>query len=477
MRVFEAYKSQPLFSDKLLIFTFISLSVLFAGIIVGSVYTELIIYIVPAIVGIIVFYFALINSKFWLYTLLALSGVFFHSASDGISVLDVILALYFIGSIFVWFFHRLFIVRKKVVENIGDWLILAFFLFIPLNLVMVLLNDADPELWLREAMMMSILLIYFPIRDVVRKELDIKKFLIVFALIIAGVGIFQLYDYYLRVTVRMVYAYELIHSMNTNQTLYTAASLVGLIFLITTDSIRIRLISVIFTAMSVAFLFSTFSRTFWLILVLSTFIIFLIVPNRKKIRMFFSVAILLTFLGSAAFLLMRDNVTLLFEASKKRLMSSTKVGEDISLRSRIIEWEKVGALISEYPLGGNGLGKYFHFYEPITMQTKRTAIIHNGYLYLTYRLGIPMSLFFFGFVIFYLFKAFNLLNRTKNDFEKSLVYSIIGVFFSLLLSNYTSSQFFYRDGIFVTATIISLICILERIINQNKLSESAVNAN
>lgn len=477
MLMLDAHKKQFLFSDKLLIVGLILFSIFFSAIIIASVYFDVLLYVLPIIATLPIFYFVTVKPKIWLYTLLILTGIFFQTTGEGVSVLDAVMAFYFLGSILAWFFHRAFIIRKKVAENVGDWLILAFFILIPLNLIIVLINDADPELWLRETLMMAIVLMYFPIRDIVRTEGDIKKMLLVFAVVIAGVGTFQLYDYYIRVTAKMVYAYELIHSMSTNQTLYTAASLVGLIFLITTDSLKVRIISIIFTAMSVAFLFSTFSRTFWLILVLSAFLIFLIVPYRKKIRMALSVGLLIIFIGSSAFLLMRDNITLLYEASKTRLLSSTKVKDDISLRSRLIEWEHVLNLIYANPLGGNGLGKQFHFYEPIKMQTKHTSIIHNGYLFLPYRLGIPLSMFYFSFLMFYVFKTINLLPKARSDFEKSLIYSIIGVFMSLFISNYTSSQFFYRDGIFVTAMIISLICILERIINQKSLSESTADAN
>ncbi|MCO5251207.1 MAG: O-antigen ligase family protein [Candidatus Kapabacteria bacterium] len=473
----DAHKKQFLFSDKLLIVGLILSSIFFAAIILASVYFDVMLYVLPVIAIAPLFYFVTVKPKIWLYTLLALTGIFFQTTGGGISAIDVVMAIYFLGSILAWFFHRMFVIRKKVAENIGDWLVLAFFILIPLNLIIVIMNDADPELWLRETLMMAIVLMYFPIRDIVRTEADIKKVLLVFAIVIAGVGTYQLYDYYIRVTAKMVYAYELIHSMSTNQTLYTAASLVGLIFLITTESVKVRIFSIIFTAMSVAFLFSTFSRTFWVILVLSVFLIFLIVPFQKKIRMALSIGFLVIFIGSSAFLLMRDNVTLLYEASKNRLLSSTKVRDDISLRSRLIEWEQVLNLIYENPLGGNGLGKHFHYYEPIRMQTKHTSIIHNGYLFLPFRLGIPLSLFYFSFLTFYVFKTINLLPKARSEFEKSLIYSIIGVFMSLFISNYTSSQFFYRDGIFVTAMIIAFICILERIINQKSLSESTADAN
>lgn len=449
----------------------ILISLIFGGLTLGLVYFELSIYLIPVLLVFPLIYLVTKNTKVWLYTLAIVLGIFFQSAGEGISVLDVIVGSYLLGSVILWFFYHLAIKKIHIVRNKGDWLILSFLILMPLNLAVTIFNDADAELWLREYLMMFVMLLYFPIRDAIRNEKDFKEFLIVLAFVIVLVGGYQLYDYYIRVTVKMVYAYELIHAMNVNQTLYTSSAVMGLIFLITTDSIKTRIVALLFTGLSVVFLFSTFSRTFWVILLLTVFAMFIIVPGEKKLRLTVYVGVIITFIGIMAFLFMKDNITILYEVSKKRLLSTTKAGQDISLRSRLVEWSVVTDKIISNPLGGNGLGKQFHFYEPITMTTRRTEIIHNGYLYLLYRVGIPLSLFYFGFLVFYLFKAINLISRAKSDFAKSLAYSIIGLFLTLFIANYTSSQFFYRDGLFVTAMVISFICILENLIYFNIRTE------
>lgn len=448
------------------------ISILFSSITLLLVYLEYAVFLAPALIVFPFLYFIITKPKVWLFGLAIMSGIFFQSAGEGISIIDVVTGAYLLGSVIIWFAFKLIFKREKVVRNYGDLLILAFFLAMPLNLAITIFHEADTEIWIREFLMMFVMLLYFPIRDSIKSERDMKYFLSIIAIVIIGVGLYQLYDYYIRVTVKMVYAYELIHAMNVNQTLFTSSAVVGLIFLITADNLKVRIVSLIFAALSVIFLFSTFSRTFWLILLLTIFAMFLIVPGEKKIRLSLYVGIIVTFIGIAAMLFMRDNVMILYEVSKKRLLSATKAGQDISLRSRLIEWEKVTDYIKQYPLGGNGLGKQYHFYDPITMVTKRTDIIHNGYLYLIYRIGIPLSLFYFGFLFFYLFKAINLIPKARSDFQKSIAYSIIGLFLTLFIANYTSSQFFYRDGLFVTAMVISFICILENLIISNIISQN-----
>ncbi len=461
-----------IFGSKSNHYLILLLSVLFLGVTLLLVYFELSIFLIPILLAFPLAYLVIKKPKAWLYLLNVFAGIFFHTASDGVTVVDLMLGVYLIGSVILWFAYKLFVKKEKVVRNKGDWLLLTFFLLLPFNLFIAILNDTAPEMWIREYTIMFIMLLYFPIRDIIKTEKDFQQYLLFAAFVILCVGIYQLYDYYIRITVRIVYAYEMAHTMNANQTLYTASSVVGLIFLIMTNDIKLKIFSLIFAASSIFFLITTFSRTFWLILILSTIVFFIIIPMQKKIRMAVYMSFIISFMSIVSFIFLKDNVTILYEVVKKRLFSAGKLTKDMSLYARLVEWELINQKILENPLGGYGLAKKFHFYDPITLKTLHTSVVHNGYLHIIFRIGIPLSLFYFSFLLFYLFKAINLIPKARSDIHKSVSFSAIGLFLTLLLANSTGPIFFYRDGLFVTAMVISFICILENLINSNIISKN-----
>ncbi|MFA6990010.1 MAG: O-antigen ligase family protein [Candidatus Gastranaerophilaceae bacterium] len=434
-------------------------------------YLQIELYVFGIVVGLLYFYLLITSPKFWLYSIGLSTGIFFHSTSEGVSVLDLLFGFLYSGSIIVWFIWQIIFLRKKVIRNFGDWLVLAFFFFLIFNLFISYLNDVNLLLWIKEYFMYSIVLIYFPIRSIIKTEKDLLRFLIFYSFIVIASGAFQIFQYYNRLTEDFVYAYEMKHGININQTLYTAASIYGFLFTFHQTNKKKELLVLLFTSLAIISLIITFSRTFWVVLALAILVFFVLFPLRKKGKIIIYLIMLVSFFAVFGYLFIPEKMYLLVNIIGIRFSSSADGAKDISFVDRLMEWKQVIKKISENPLGGNGLAMKFHFYDVISKKTAFTEIIHNGFLYLIYRAGIPTALFYFSFLIFYTIKAWDNLIKSTSNYLKALSLSNFAVIIILYAVNFTSPQYFFRDGIFVTAFIIAFIGINENILNNKNNSD------
>lgn len=432
------------------------------------IYSELYLFTLPALIALPLIFLVVLRPKIWLYVVAFSTVVFFHAGDEGVGVLDVALGMFYLGSLAVYFVWRGLVFKQKIVTNWGDWAILTFFFLLLFNFFIAVFNEVDPMNWLREYLLISILLIYFPVRDTLKSEKDINLFLIVFGVAIIITGAYQVMEYYRKVNTNIVYAYELKSSITINQTLYTAASIFGFIIAFSQKS-RFKEIAVIaMTSLYVVFLVSTFSRTFWMVLAAAIILMFFLMPASKKILFLTYLAIITVVLLVATFLFMRDQADIALKVVFNRFESTSAGRKDPSLIARFKEWEKVESLIKQNPLGGNGLAKPFTFHFPINSMARHTTIIHNGYYWVIYRAGIPLALLFMFFIVFYTIKSGVLIKHAQTNTERALLIASLSVLLSMYVINLTSSQYFYRDGLFVTAFSIAFISISENMIKARR---------
>jgi hypothetical protein len=86
--------------------------------------------------------------RFWIYLIAASSFLFFSDSEKGISAVDVIIAVFYNGILFVWLFWQLAVKRKKLVDNYADLSIFLFFIFVLLNLIISIINNVSFLDWL-----------------------------------------------------------------------------------------------------------------------------------------------------------------------------------------------------------------------------------------------------------------------------------------------------------------------------------------
>jgi len=400
--------------------------------------------------------------RFWIYLIAVSSFLFFINSEKGISAVDVIIAVFYNGILFVWLFWQLAVKRKKLVDNYADLSIFLFFIFVLLNLIISLLNDVSFLDWLREFTLLSMILYYFPIREYFTEKKHILTLLILFLLSTLCIVFLQYYSYY-QVTLKgLEYAWQLIHSKRINLALFSILISYGTIFLLYQKKLLNKILLILIVILSSGALISTFARTFWVAALVLLFIVFVYVPISQKLRMTRYSLILIVVIFSMITLIFKGNAEIVFSAITQRFTSSTKGTKDISVRARLDEYKVIYKKIQQYPLGGSGMGKEFSFHEPILKYEKRTDFIHNGYLFFSYRLGIPVFLLFLYSFIYFIIKAENYSRLLKDDFYKLIALGSLCSLVLLLVSDFSTTQFLQRDGVFILAVSYALIGIISR---------------
>ncbi|MFC2130545.1 O-antigen ligase family protein [Bacteroidota bacterium] len=420
-----------------------------------------------AVIGCIPLIYLMIRfPRIWIY-LIALSNIyFFYGRGADVSVIEVVLAVQYLGSIGVWFFWELFVKREKLIQNVADLAVMFYFLIILANSVIAYTNEIEMLYWAREAANLLLLAIYFPIRKYFTVKKHLIILLVIYSFVVSATAFLHFYTYAKALQADLVYAYQLAQGIRVNQTLFTSAAMFGFIYALYSKNRVISILLIVFTSISIIGLVTSFSRTFWILLVFELIVIVYYLTGRQRIKLIIYTLITTVILLSAAFFVFQDKAKIAFTLIENRFVSATKGTKDISVQSRFDEYEVVWKGIKEHPMGGNGLAKEISFWNLLSTSTSRARFIHNGYLFIMFRLGIPAALICFFPYFYYFIKGERFGRKIDDSFFRLLSVGSFMSIFLMLVSNFTASQIIQREGVFVTALSFAFIgIVMEKIKN------------
>lgn len=436
---------------KLSITLSICLIIVFTGLIVFLQHLDLLLFAGLTIVLIPALYFMMSKPKYWIYGVLLVFPFFSQDSSSGISTSDVLIGVFYLLSLTFWLIEAVLISKKKLIQDIPDFLLIIFFVFSLLTGFYTYESETSFLNWFKEFARHLIVLFYFPLRYYFGNKEDSKKVLVFFFVMILFCDLIQIAKYYYYINSNIVYAYQLSTSERINQILYTTAIPAGIIFMFYLKSNFLKLIFTGIIITTIGALILTFSRTFWIMVLIDIGIILLYLNNKNRIKLIiFSIFGSIVILG-VTYSLFSDKFQYMTRFIEKRFSSTGDAAKDVSLKARFVEWAEVDEQISNYPLGGQGYAKMFQFRTPLDIYVNRTSNIHNGFLFLIYRFGYPLAILYSFLFIYGLVISFYLTFKFNDDFYKPLSIATFLGYFSMLLTNYTSAQFFYRDSFFVAA--------------------------
>lgn len=137
----------------------------------------------------------------------------------------------------------------------------------------------------------------------------------------------------------------------------------------------------------------TYERTFWVATVAGGLFLLARGDHNARVRSLTAAPIILVMLFAG--LSVASPQTL--PAARERLLSLGQYGSDPSVRYRVTEAHAVVQLIKERPLTGSGFGAIVRWGRPYERVPARDFIFsHNGYLWLTWKLGIAGALLLVG---------------------------------------------------------------------------------
>ncbi len=436
---------------------------LFAGLIYFGLVLEYGLISLGIAAGLPLVYIFFKNPKIWIYFSTAFSFVYLYLTGEGISAEDVMAAVLFNGGVAIWLVHRVLIMRERIIDSFADWLLLFFFFGLMCNAAVAFFNGVDMLSWLREFIMMAVLLMYFPIKYHLRTKNDIRILLFILALVSIAIAATMYYSYYTDTITQAIYAFQLKSARRSNLAFYTAGALVGILYAVT-EKRRIPQLFFAFTGMiSTGALIISFARTYWAALAGGLVLMIIFLPNKNRIFIIAATLITSVLLFALMNLFFQDKARIFYKIIESRLTSSTKGLEDMSLKDRISESASVLKRIEKSPLSGNGMGAEYTFFSPILMMSVTKSFIHNGYLYMFFRLGIPLALVFLLWIFFFFFRSLRNIYHFKDTFSNRVNISVFLIFYILILSDFLTAQFTMRDGILLMTYSSSLLAVSERI--------------
>lgn len=408
-------------------------------------------------IGFLGIFLMIAKPKFWIYSIILLIGLFGTDTGGGISATDVLFAIYFNLTLYLWLLYNVIINKKKIITNRLEWLLVALFVFILITSITTYYYNIEFLLWLREYSLFTLVLYYFPFKEYISDKETVINVMLLFLISAIFSELIQLYRYKNMIS-NVIYAYQLGTSIRINQTLYIVAVSFSFLYIFDIKNLILRYLNLFTIILGTTALISTYSRIFWASLILNFFLIFIFINHKEKIKALGYVLLSVSLVYSAAYFLFGDFLDIALAFIERRFTSSTKGTQDISALSRFAEWDMVMSLIMESPFLGQGYGNPFTFKNPITTWKEYSITIHNGYLFLAYRIGIPLALFYITFFFSMFFKSIFLTLKIKSDiFYKRLIFGVSLVFLSIFITNFLTSTFVQRDGLMISALCYSLV--------------------
>lgn len=475
--------------EKVSLLTYFFSAAIIVAVMVVACVLHIELYVLLSVIGLLLIWAMVYYPKIWIFTI-ALGLAIFVNTDEGVSVIDILAAIFFNSFLIFWFVKKLLAQKAKHLINpdatttqsknfcvtLHDKLFLLFYLFLTLNCVIAIANNVEFFEWVREYLLYTLILYYFPIREYFFEEdgntRSIVILLFLFSLAVLFLDMKQFYNYY-KLLGNIKYAYQIGVSIRLNQQIYSAAVISGITLFFYSKTFWGRLLSFAVTLLSTAAIVSTFSRAFWMAILALIVVLFLYIRPRQILELFLIVLLSAGIMWLAIDTFFPKQSKFMTTYIEKRFNSTSKgIKKDPSLQSRLREYNVVVQRIEETPITGQGIRKDFSFYNNITNETKITSFIHNGYLNIAYKAGIPMAILFYTTMACVMFKGFITSFKLKNVYykyknNKLRLYTALAICGSLSLAmlfitNFVTSSFLFRDGLLVTAFAIAFIDISDK---------------
>ncbi|MDX1438544.1 MAG: O-antigen ligase family protein [Rubricoccaceae bacterium] len=430
-----------------------------AAVVLVSVYSpEILIFIplglVSLAMGILLFRHERINFVIWLggFALLL-------SSDEGYQIHEVLYGLYFYAYLLYWYAERLLVSKRAFVRGPVDvavalWIVLGVLLGGMLGLIF-----GAPITGIRnEVLVLSVLAIYFPIKEYCLNEQ--RGALTVLALI-AWLGIFVTIDNSLTALSVFRSAEHLweiadVRIAGRELTLTFSATLL-LAFIPTSKSWKHTILAGTTLIVTLAGLLVTKSRTFWVALLIAISILIILAPPRERRRLIFGCLSGVTILLLVGLVFLGEYFQLVWTGLTNRFSSIGSAYSDVSLINRFVETDKVFSHISANPVIGHGLGSEFSFFNLIHLQTVTTNYIHNSYFAVWFKLGLWGCLIVLFTWLSVVYKSLAAsVKSPASDTVRALARGVVACLVCMTLPVYTSSVFFEDEKIGAFALVAAL---------------------
>jgi O-antigen ligase len=368
--------------------------------------------------------------------------------TEGISIGEIVFGIYFFGYLTFWFFNKIFIQHEKILQTIPDVFLISYVAMCFVSIVMALVLNTSILKWFREFLTIASLLLYFPAREALKSERNVK---IAGAAFIGLVLVFALKNIwqYRTASLAASYLWEVLGSRKPhNAHLFFGGSVVMAGLFIHARSLKLRLLFGSVMSIVLVGLIVSFTRGFWIATLIGLGFLFLFLDaDKRKSFLLFSTA------GTASAVVVVSVFfphvsSFLLQTIIHRFTSSGSAFEDMSVIERVVESRAAIHEIMQSPLVGHGFGSTFSFYNILDKSTVTTWYIHNAYLFLLYKVGVIGAFLFLGFYAGVISEGLSAAKKLKNGvFDREINITVVAVFIGMLAVALTSNMFIEKESL------------------------------
>ena len=390
-----------------------------------------------AILAIVAYVYLLRDDRRWILAAIPIHLIVFLEKTTKIDLEKLIYTGFFFPALFIWFFRK-WLKRERIIER-KDELVLVLFLAIGLISVFIA-GYQDPSYFsrgFREYYIFIPYLFYFPVRDFVTSRERFNE--IVWALLITcTIGAIYVVYIFKTATVDATHVWNVLWSRkNLSEPLYMTAILI-LLAMVASKAYKPR-ITFPLLAINILALGITLTRGYWGATGVGAVLLIIFLGKAARGRLIgFLTGGLAVVIATAAIVFPRIFEFLIGIVAARATSISF---QSESLKDRLIESASVISKIKASPIIGHGFGATFSFYEILQGYTMTTWYIHNGYLFLLFKLGVVGAMMYLYFYFSRLIFTAKTARAEKDEQLSSMIMSFAVTLGVMLLVNVTSPQF------------------------------------
>lgn len=381
--------------------------------------------------------------------------------AEGLQMTEVLYGAYLAAYLCAWYSRRASLGLSWFIRTREDLLIALFMVWGALSGIWsVLLYGSRPSVVLGEAVVLSMLAFYFPVRDTLRKHPRFGPIVIgIFlaqTLFVVGRNVLM----YRRALDSAEAAWQIVNGrVAMNELFVMVTALAALVYVLNSPTWRARIVAGAVFIVSVAGLILTQSRGYWAAFLVGVLLLFLLTDLRRKVLLGSVAAVGLAGITVLALLIAPEEALIVASGMAERFTSlGTAVTSDISLISRFVEASYVWTYIETNPIIGYGIGTEYSRFDIITDVNIVSFFVHNGYIGLWFKYGLVGL----GLMMMYLasvgFKAFKLARASEISAFGQIVGVIVLIVFAAeaVVAN-TSTPFQMAEGLYLFALAGGLV--------------------
>ena len=381
-----------------------------------------------------------------------LSFLLYLNNPAGIQITDII--FFVLTLIFAGFFTIPYLITNKAkIENSLDYWYLLFVICLAFGFVNGMIHSTQKHFVISELTYFFGVLLYLPLKENFKNKNFRKYSAVIFAIILLFVLIRNFIDYK-EIIVSSIQTWQVEKArVPINELLVLSGAIFSLLGY---SMVKSRLVQIPSSVLYVSFLTGlilTQSRGYWIAFIVSLITILLISQNRvKKKIIFFNL-----FIGIAgiltAFIFFNDIFSLVTQALIHRwdTIGSLDLGSRLgpSLLERVYETKQILSKLLFNPIAGYGLGVTYHRYMILFASYMVTDYIHNGYLGIWFKLGIPGLISILSFHVLAIRKTYFIYKHSNSPKIRITALGIISILTGMLFVNITSPQYYNFVGMIV----------------------------